>query len=463
MTNVNSCRRLLAVATATAMALVAGCSSEAASFNGTAAAGQLPSPYGAPSNPSVNFDEHQSDRALCTSFGTGATTAKTIGTGAPDASAVQHVVVVMLENRSFDHMLSDLPAVGVTDLLSQPSADVTNPQTSPGIPVPRGPAADYCIQNGINHEWGDVHLQLNAGNMNGFVEASNAHAMEYYTHSDLPILYSLASNFAISDRHFSSLLGPTWPNRLFLFAASSCGYAEGLDTNPEVTLDCGATAPNIVKAVRDAHHSFEFYDDSGLGSVAFGLGISSPPRTFASFKADAASSTLPDVAFVGASTGEFVAPPEDDDHPPANVLLGETFLYNVVQALTANRATWAKTVLFITFDEHGGFYDHVVPPRACDPLGDESKSLRDYAFNQFGFRVPLIVVSPFARHGYVSHADTDHSSITRFIEHWLHLGALTARDANAWPFLDMFDFDSPVMDLPQLSKPATAPGCARGT
>lgn len=467
MTQPMNSRRL--VAAVSAGVLMFGCSDTVGSFAGTGP--NLATPFGEPSPSDAQFDEHAHERAQCTAFTTGATTAKTIGVSAPDASAVEHVVVVMLENRSFDHMLSDLPSVGVTDLASQVDPNVTNPQASPEGPVPRTVAADYtgpgtpfgayCIPNGIKHEWGDVHLQLNAGKMDGFVAASNPQAMVYYTHDDLPVLYSLAANFAISDRHFSSLLGPTWPNRLFFFTGQSCGYAEGSDTNPEVTLDCGATAPNLVKAVHDAHHTFEFYDDSGPASVATGLLISGFPHTFEKFKADILASTLPDVSFVGASTGELTAPEETDGHPPSNILLTDRFLSDVMVALTANKAVWSKTVLFITFDEHGGFYDHVRPPPACDPLGDETKSLRDYAFDQYGFRVPLLVVSPFVRPGYVSHIDTDHTSITRFIEHWLHLGALGPRDANAWPFLDMFDFDHPRTALPKLAKPAGATGCNR--
>jgi phospholipase C len=116
----------------------------------------------------------------------------------------------------------------------------------------------------------------------------------------------------------------------------------------------------------------------------------------------------------------------------------------VVKALTG--PLWEKSALIVTFDEHGGYYDHVRPPRACPP--EQERVRRDYAFDQYGFRVPLLVISPWARAGYVSRYDTDHTSILRFIEHWQNLPALTPRDANAWPLLDLFDFEQAPLPPP---------------
>jgi phospholipase C len=417
--------------------------------------------YGAPSGPDVPYhnSDHEDERLQCIVFGGGAKTAATISPSAPDASSIKHVIVVMLENRSFDHLLSDLPALGMIELQSQVPPDVTNPDGRTGTSIGRTVAPDYCISN-TRREWGDAHLQLNAGRMNGFVAASGVQAMQYYTHSDLPVLYGLAKTFAMSDRHFSPVLGPALPNRLFMLAATSCGFAEGFESNPEVTLQCGLVAPNIVNAIHSVNHTVEFYDDSGAASLAFALGISPMPRRISQFASDVAAGSLPDVSIVSASTGQLLAPAANGDHPAANVLVGEAFLYDVFVALTSNPSVWAQSVLFITFDEHGGFYDHVKPPRACDPAGP-AVPVRDYRFDQYGFRVPLIVVSPFARRGFVSHADTDHTSITRFIEHWLGLGALTARDANAWPLLDMFDFQHPFTYVPTLPKPSADPPCNR--
>jgi phospholipase C len=409
-------------------------------------------------------DDFLAQRAAPTChFKTGSTTAESLGPDVPSAAAVGHVVVLMMENRSFDHYLSDLPAVGVTDASVAP-ADAANPDATGGQ-VTRFPARSYCIANEVRHEWSDAHLQLNNGQMNGFVAASTDNAMAYYDHTDLPVLYALASQFTVSDRHFAALPGPTWPNRLFFFAGTSCDFAEGSDTNPNITLKCGLVANDILREMSAQGDTFKIYDESGPANVATGLGLGGIPDSFAHFTQDVQAGSLPQVSFVGASTGSLpspLGPTEDDDHPAANVLLGEAFIYQVVQTLASNPAVWQNTVLFITYDEHGGFYDHVQPPAACDPT--EGTMIRDYAFDQYGFRVPLVIVSPFAKRGYVSHADTDHTSITRFIEHWLGLGALTVRDANAWPFLDAFDFDHPVLDVPQLSAPVAVTGsvtCAR--
>ena len=156
--------------------------------------------------------------------------------------------------------------------------------------------------------------------------------------------------------------------------------------------------------------------------------------------------TMIDPAFSGSN--------QDDEHPPSNMQRGQALAARVIATLASNPAVWQKTVLFITYDEHGGFYDHVDPPKACVPDGDVPP---DFSYDQDGFRVPLFVVSRFAKAHYVSHFVTDHASIARFIENRFDLGAMTARDANAWPMLDLFDFDSPAFDSPASPVPSADP------
>jgi phospholipase C len=120
---------------------------------------------------------------------------------------------------------------------------------------------------------------------------------------------------------------------------------------------------------------------------------------------------------------------------------GQKFVYDIVNAVIT-RPVFAHTVMFLTWDENGGFYDHVPPPRACDPTVQGDQVNAEFQFDNYGFRVPLIVISPFAKQGYVSHYLADHTSLVRFVEHWQNKGAMTARDANAWPLLDMFDFNT---------------------
>ena len=142
----------------------------------------------------------------------------------------------------------------------------------------------------------------------------------------------------------------------------------------------------------------------------------------------------------------------EDEHPPGVPRMGQRFVYDVVRVLMENPEVWKRSVLFITYDEGGGFYDHVDPPRACPPDDVPPRWDGFYfdldaqyggTFDRYGFRVPLLVVSPWAKRHYVSHATADHTSITRFIEARFGLPALTRRDANADPLLDVFDFTSP--------------------
>lgn len=420
--------------------------------------GALPSEelqqYGSASLASDPRDIHREERLDC-AFDAGALAAETLG-AVSGLDKIQHVVVVMLENRSFDHLLSKLDTLSPED---RPVDDVVLPGPG-GKRVARYAERSFCPPDAElpRHEWSDVHLQLAGGRMDGFVATSDCRAMGYYDEGTLPVLHALARKGAVSARYFSSLLGPTWPNRLFLFTGTSCGYAEGFDSNPRVSTRCGAVQRSWFQHFDDV----EVFDESGLTAVVVGLGLHLvPPRSLGEFEARAGAGTLPKIAFVGASTGESIplvneAPPEDDGHPPSDIRRTELFLHRLVKAVMSS-PSWASTALFITYDEHGGYYDHVKPPRACPPEGKSSDPTRDYAFDQYGFRVPLLLVSPYAKERYVSRIDADHTSILRFLELWQNKPALTARDANAWPLIDLFDFDQPAR-APYLPAAPVDPG-----
>src|SRR5262249_5572635 len=171
----------------------------------------------------------------------------------------------------------------------------------------------------------------------------------------------------------------------------------------------------------------------------------------AQYFAAGAAGTLPAVAFIDAR-GFGTLNQESDEHPPANVQVGEKFVADVVQALMAS-PSWPRAALFLVYDEHGGYYDHVPPPPACVPddiapqLGPGDTSA---AFDRYGVRVPFVVVSPYARRHFVSHLVHDHTAILRFIETRFDLPALTRRDANANPLLEFFDFRHAHIHPPQL-------------
>ena len=179
----------------------------------------------------------------------------------------------------------------------------------------------------------------------------------------------------------------------------------------------------------------------------------------ADFIAQAQAGTLPQVAFVDAIFGHDKST-QNDEHPPADIQFGQQFVSQIVQALLAS-PQWKASALFFTYDEHGGYYDHLAPPPACKPDAIEpvlpAGDTTGGHFDRYGVRVPMVVVSPFARRGFTSHAVYDHTSITRFIEAKFRLPALTARDANADALMEMFDFANPPFMTPPVLAPAPDP------
>jgi phospholipase C len=164
----------------------------------------------------------------------------------------------------------------------------------------------------------------------------------------------------------------------------------------------------------------------------------------------AQSGQLPQLSIVDPDLTQ-EGPMGDDDHPPDQIQLGEQWTYNLVQAVMSS-PQWAHTALFLTWDENGGFYDHVAPPKACAPDTTapmlETGMSAPGGFDQDGFRVGLVVVSPYAKKGYVGHTVYDHTSITRFVEAKFKIPALSGRDANADPLMDLFDFQNPPFVTP---------------
>lgn len=357
---------------------------------------------------------------------------------------IDTIVVVMMENRSFDHLLQNLPAFGQPDAEVAP-ADVTNPDAD-GTPRPTFHLDTYCFDD-TSHGWTDVHTEWDDGKMDGFVVANNHNdakpadgrrAMGYYTEADLPWLYGVAATFALADHNFSSVLGPTFPNREYLYAATSFGHIGN-----DVFAD---EMPTIFQELVTADVDWRIYYSDLPGPFIF-LGTLSKYLNNAfmmpQFFADAEAGMLGQLDIVDAHLSDTQFYSRDDFHPPGDVQLGQKFLADVVQAVMQS-PQWRHAAIIITFDEHGGIYDHVPPPPACPPddlapmtnPGDDALG----GFDHYGVRVPLIVVSPYARPHFVSHAIYDHTSLTRFIETRFNLPALTARDANADPLTDLFDF-----------------------
>ena len=367
-------------------------------------------------------------------------------------SSIGHVVVLMQENRSADSYLAQLNA-------TQPAYEA---EPTTGNPNPIGPGTIVpfhktmlCETSDLNHSWNGEHQAWDNGAMDGFTAANDinsansdpsdptgSRAMGYYTKAELPYYYSLFNTFATGDRYFQSVLSQTFPNRFYLLAGTSFGHIRN-DSPPSG----GFPNKTIFELLGNAHVSWKIYESQfAFGELFSYVQKHAKNHVFpiSQYYLDAQHGTLPSVSFVDPI---FIAAPnvETDEHPPSNVQVGQSFAYGVINSLEQS-PNWKHSALFLTYDENGGFYDHVAPPAAAAPDGIAPMLTPGdtvAGFNQLGPRVPVVVVSPFARAHYVSHVVHDHTSITRFIETRFNLPSLTARDAAADPMLEFFDFANP--------------------
>ena len=398
--------------------------------------------------------EAQSAREACT-FKSGALPGTSLARDAPlgPQIPIDTIIVVMMENRSFDHLLGNLKNAG------QPDADVaaldaTNPDEN-GVPVSRYHDTDYCFTD-TNHGWAGAHAQYDGGKNDGFVitnvraasagrPAIDGHrAMSYYTEADIPFTYALANTFAVADRYFCGLLGPTFPNREYLYAATSFGNADNQILNKPL--------PNLMELLESNAVPWHVYSQTIPGSGVFldtyTHHLNDRYDKLPAFFDRARAGTLEHVVFLDPDLRNEIGG-GNDFHPPGDVQNGDAFFANIVNAAIAS-PQWPHMAIFLTFDEHGGLYDHVPPPSACPPdaLAPIIPGEPNAAFDRYGFRVPAIVVSPYVKPHFVSHKTYSHTSVVRFIESRFILPAITARDANADPMFDVFDFSKPSLLTP---------------
>ena len=389
----------------------------------------------APTCPSpLKVDPLRTQREAC-AFHAGDHVTATVGIteAARAAIPIKHIIVVMKENRSFDHMLGALKK-------TQPDADVadttfTNKDKS-GTAVAPFHQPTTCVGYDPDHQWAAMHTQVNGGKMDGFVTSAASSTggdghfvMGYYDEKDLPFYYFLANTYSISDRHFPAARTGTFPNRDYLLL----GTSDNVQATQYVVWP-SPTLPTIFDELDTAGVTWGVYADDHpleetLNNPAKNWEKTKPwspvSKLIDAFKNDA----VPSVVFVdGTENGQ-------DEHPTANVQIGEAWTKQIYDAAIASKA-WSSTAILLTYDEAGGFADHVPPSEtACLARPQDS------AFHELGPRVPLMAISPWARRHFVSHVPSDHTSITRLIETVFDLPALTARDANSDPLLDMFDFE----------------------
>lgn len=374
---------------------------------------------------------------------------------------IQHVIVVMLENRSFDNMCGWLyrdsspkhflpsskpapPYQGLHDNLFNPVHEgYFNTRSGDTYPPFYGAAATNMPNPDPEEGFDDVNYQLfgpevpsknpkwpNLGFVINYAKVTGTNIpveiMAQFKPEQVPVISSLARNFAICDEWFSSVPSDTWPNRSFFHSGTSNGHViNGAIPNP---LEWDVRT--IFNVLEDVGVSWKVYSDGGLiPSLTFSMSPQLWPfaatrfHDFDDFESDCKRGTLPQYSFIEPS---FVNQP-NDEHPPHDVVAGEHFLWNIWQAVSQS-PSWPQTLLLITYDEHGGTYDHVMPPwGATCPDEKSNPGEEGFTFNRFGVRVPMAAVSPWIEAGTVFRSDSPsgvpygHTSMLATLRDWLEI------------------------------------------
>ncbi|MGD1097290.1 MAG: alkaline phosphatase family protein [Bryobacteraceae bacterium] len=353
-----------------------------------------------------------------------------------ELDSLKHIVVLMMENRSFDHMLGSLTAVdpridGITDQLS-------NPDTTGGVVTPR-PLAQFQgqLDPDPDHHFPAVDLQIFGGdtspnrvaNMQGFVKSyfnqqqdvgHSQKIMYYFAQSQLPVLTTLALEFAVFNRWFASIPGPTICNRAFAHYGTSFGR---VDMNPIYVNEPFKNIYDRLINANPKHTAKVYYYDTTSSTMEVANLLQNEPELFGTYQQflnDCSTGNLPDYSFIepnysdhDSDSGEEVA---NDQHPDHNIQAGELFIASVYSAIKQNATLWQSTALLVVYDEHGGIYDHVKPP-ACTPdqftaSANDTGAGQPFAFDRLGVRVPAILISPWIPKGTVVDGRVfDHASI----------------------------------------------------
>jgi phospholipase C len=338
----------------------------------------------------------------------------------PSSSKIEHIIVVMMENRSFDHLLGWLPGAngrqaGLHYLDKYGEAHWTNRLTT----------TVGCSHPDPDHSYAAGRGEYAHGRLDGWMWTgeNDSFAIGYYEEADLPFYGALARNFTTLDNYFSSILGPTYPNRIFQYAAQTDRLSNSSTLSKLQT---------IWDRLAEAKVSHRYYYSNIPFLTVWGTKYRGISALFSEFLKDAANGTLPAVSFVDPKFTIQDNGQGNDDHPHADLRAGEAFMGEVYRAVTHGPG-WKNTVLIINRDEWGGFFDTVTPPRVIAP-NDVDKDLVD-GKALLGFRVPVFVVSPFTRGKTttprINSGLYDHTSVLKLIEWRYGLRPLTRRDASS--------------------------------
>jgi phospholipase C len=396
-----------------------------------------------------------------------------------------HIVVVMMENHSFDNVLGMLPVAG------QPQADgltfgssgnaLNSNPGAPGTPavVTAYPLASTAQAGSVTQDWNATHEQIDNGKMDGFVQSvDSTEPMGYFPPDVLPFAYSFATTFTVANRWFCSAPCQTYPNRRFLMA----GTAYGDIATSEASL---LQSPPPNGTIFDQLHSHgiswgNYYTDLPQALMIPSI-IEKYPKNvqpLSQFLVDLALGNLPQVSFVdpefGVITevgsilaqfaaaeglGDYIKTQGGDEESPQDMYYGEAWAYLILEAVM-NSSSWPRTLFIYTYDEHGGYYDHVPPPAAIPPDSippELSAGDSPGGYDIYGPRVPAMVASPYSIPNGVTNVVHDHTSVLATIEAKWNLPALTYRDANAATVMDFLDLTSPPAYLKPPTSSITAP------
>jgi len=345
----------------------------------------------------------------------------------PGDAGFDHLVVLCMENRSFDHLLGWLPgANGRQGGLHYPDHSGTLHSTY------RLATFQGCGHADPDHSYRGARVEYDSGACDGWLKVNDAFSIGYYTQADLAFMGHAAPTWTVCDNYFAATLGPTFPNRQYMHSGQT-----DRTTNSFTLTSLPTIWDRLMAAGIAANYYFNDLPFLALWGAKY-LGIS---QTFLQFKLAAALGTLPQVSYVDPTLGlELVDGVSSDDHPHGDIRNGEAFM-NLVYQIVTTSPNWPRTVFVITFDEWGGFFDHVAP----NPAPDTNPSVTGLR----GFRVPCLVISPLAGRGSIAHRLYDHSSILKLIEWRWGLAPLTVRDGAANNLAEVLDFGRP----PQLGAP----------
>jgi phospholipase C len=369
----------------------------------------------------------------------------------PSNMPVDTFVVLMQENRSFDHYFGWHPNADGRN------AGLSYPDQGGAVHPTHSLAPDFqgCAFEDPNHSWDGARLEYDNGRLDGFFKASDTYALGYYEKADLPFIPAVADAFTLYDRYFCSLLGPTWPNREYMHSGTSGGNKANASAADVVA---GLSSGGLYKwqtiwdlMIAGGLSVTYYYSDLPFIGI-FGPRFLPIAKPVAQFYADAAAGNLPHLAFVdpmfldgGGGNGL-----SGDEHPHGDIRIGQAFMADVVNAFTSS-PQFRRGAMFINYDEWGGFFDHVSPRFVPD---DRSGSNLEDNFGVTGFRVPGVAISPYARRGHVSHMTVTHESILKLVAYRFGLGYLSKRHRYASNIGRSFDWEHPNFDPPSLPNPA---------